>query len=139
MASSELSTYRIREDNLVLECWHNNNVTSSLIEPPLELCSPRICSAANCRSGEFVFNARAVWRSAVFNSTAAPVPKLEDLKREDCGGEENQRERERGELHDVARLQRVSSSEVPLWERRRQALQVSCLHAAAMVAVVGPD
>ncbi|KAM1575984.1 hypothetical protein ACFX10_032357 [Malus domestica] len=58
IASSDYTTCGIREDDLVIDCW-DANATSSPPEydPPLELCSPGLCTRGSCGQGEFSFNA----------------------------------------------------------------------------------
>lgn len=57
IASWEFATCGIREDDLVLDCWSNSNLSSVNYDPPLELCSPGLCSSKSCGLGEFSFNA----------------------------------------------------------------------------------
>lgn len=57
IASSDFATCGIREEDLVLDCWANSNASSSTYDPPLELCSPGLCSSNSCGFGEFSFNA----------------------------------------------------------------------------------
>ncbi|KAJ4847856.1 NADPH-cytochrome p450 reductase [Turnera subulata] len=57
VASSDFTTCGIREDDLVIDCWFANGTSPPEYNPPLELCSPGLCSPRPCRDGEFVFNA----------------------------------------------------------------------------------
>ncbi|KAM5559816.1 serine/threonine-protein kinase-like protein CCR1 [Rosa sericea] len=58
IASSDFTTCGIREDDLLLECWAANATSSQKPEydPPLELCSPGLCSPDFCGVGKFAFN-----------------------------------------------------------------------------------
>ncbi|KAH6805968.1 CRINKLY4 related 1 [Perilla frutescens var. frutescens] len=58
IASSDWLTCGIREGDLVLDCWFSN-VSSSQVnfDPPLQLCSPGLCTAGSCGEGMFSFNA----------------------------------------------------------------------------------
>uniref|UniRef100_A0A6N2NK61 non-specific serine/threonine protein kinase n=1 Tax=Salix viminalis TaxID=40686 RepID=A0A6N2NK61_SALVM len=57
IASSDFTTCGIREDDLVIDCWFANGTLPPDYSPPLELCSPGLCSPRFCGEGEFVFNA----------------------------------------------------------------------------------
>ncbi|GAB2300590.1 hypothetical protein Dimus_034626 [Dionaea muscipula] len=65
IASSGYMTCGIRDTDLVLDCWLANETTASPPDydydydpdPPLELCSPGLCSSRSCGFGEFAFNA----------------------------------------------------------------------------------
>lgn len=57
IASSDFTTCGIREDDLVIDCWFANGTLPPDYSPPLELCSPGVCSPRSCGEGEFVFNA----------------------------------------------------------------------------------
>ncbi|KAL3569488.1 hypothetical protein D5086_029378 [Populus alba] len=57
IASSDFTTCGIREDDLVIDCWFANGTLPPDYSPPLELCSPGLCSPRSCSEGEFVFNA----------------------------------------------------------------------------------
>lgn len=57
IASSDFTTCGIREDDLVIDCWFANGTLPPDYSPPLELCSPGLCSPRSCGEGEFVFNA----------------------------------------------------------------------------------
>ncbi|KAJ7972406.1 Kinase family protein [Quillaja saponaria] len=57
IASSDYTTCGIREDDLLVDCWFSNVSTTPVIDHPLELCSPGLCSAGSCGQGEFAFNA----------------------------------------------------------------------------------
>ncbi|KAJ6968565.1 hypothetical protein NC653_036526 [Populus alba x Populus x berolinensis] len=58
IASSDFTTCGIREDDLVIDCWFANGTLPPDYSPPLELCSPGLCSPRSCSEGEFVFNAK---------------------------------------------------------------------------------
>ncbi|GFP83153.1 serine/threonine-protein kinase-like protein ccr1 [Phtheirospermum japonicum] len=47
----------IREGDLVLDCWFANLSSPVDYDPPLQLCSPGLCTAGACGEGMFAFNA----------------------------------------------------------------------------------
>lgn len=59
LASSDFRTCGIREDDLVLDCWVANASASLrfVYDPPLELCSPGLCTPGSCGERQFAFNA----------------------------------------------------------------------------------
>lgn len=59
ISSSDFRTCGIREDDLVLDCWVANASASTPVvyDPPLELCSPGLCTPGSCGEREFSFNA----------------------------------------------------------------------------------
>ncbi|GAB4856704.1 hypothetical protein Ancab_014619 [Ancistrocladus abbreviatus] len=58
IASSDYLTCGIREEDLVLDCWFvNDSAAHPDYDPPLQLCSPGLCSKQSCDVGEFAFNA----------------------------------------------------------------------------------
>ncbi|KAL6574833.1 NADPH-cytochrome p450 reductase [Orobanche minor] len=58
IASSNFLTCGVREGDLVLDCWFANSSASPAdYGPPLELCSPGLCTAGACGEGMFAFNA----------------------------------------------------------------------------------
>uniref|UniRef100_A0A7N0V716 non-specific serine/threonine protein kinase n=1 Tax=Kalanchoe fedtschenkoi TaxID=63787 RepID=A0A7N0V716_KALFE len=57
IASSDHTTCGVRELDLVLDCWDVHGSSLPEFTPPLELCSPGLCSPASCGDGEFAFNA----------------------------------------------------------------------------------
>ncbi|XWS75135.1 hypothetical protein CRYUN_Cryun01aG0059400 [Craigia yunnanensis] len=57
IASSDFTTCGVREVDLVLDCWGVNEQSSPNYSPPLQLCSPGVCSPRSCASGKFAFNA----------------------------------------------------------------------------------
>ncbi|KAF7145069.1 hypothetical protein RHSIM_Rhsim04G0147600 [Rhododendron simsii] len=57
IASSRFVTCGIREVDLVLDCWFTNVSLPHDYDPPLELCSPGLCTPRTCVIGEFTFNA----------------------------------------------------------------------------------
>uniref|UniRef100_A0A7N0R9B8 non-specific serine/threonine protein kinase n=1 Tax=Kalanchoe fedtschenkoi TaxID=63787 RepID=A0A7N0R9B8_KALFE len=57
IASSDYTTCGIREEDLVLDCWYADVSLSQGYEPPLQLCSPGLCSPVSCGVGTYVFNA----------------------------------------------------------------------------------
>ncbi|XP_051132110.1 serine/threonine-protein kinase-like protein CCR1 [Andrographis paniculata] len=57
IASSNFLTCGIRESDLVLDCWFTNLSARLDYDPPLQLCSPGLCTAGPCREGMFAFNA----------------------------------------------------------------------------------
>ncbi|CAF1967338.1 hypothetical protein YC2023_083002 [Brassica napus] len=57
ISSSDSTTCGIRELDLVLDCWRVHDFTKPDYSPPLELCSPGVCSPrGNCGDGWFAFN-----------------------------------------------------------------------------------
>ncbi|KAJ4971867.1 hypothetical protein NE237_004966 [Protea cynaroides] len=57
IASSDYTTCGVREDELILDCWGIQGPSSLDFSPPLQLCSPGLCTAGSCGNGSFVFNA----------------------------------------------------------------------------------
>ncbi|XP_074312065.1 serine/threonine-protein kinase-like protein CCR1 [Silene latifolia] len=58
ISASDIVTCGIRELDLVLDCWFVNNTNvPPEYDPPLQLCSPGLCSPRSCNVGEFRFNA----------------------------------------------------------------------------------
>lgn len=57
IASSHFVTCGIREVDLVLDCWFTNSSLQHDYDPPLQLCSPGLCTPQSCGIGEFTFNA----------------------------------------------------------------------------------
>ena len=57
LASTDFVTCGIREANLVLDCWFANGTPPLDYDPPLQLCSPGLCSPATYGEGKFAFNA----------------------------------------------------------------------------------
>ncbi|XVE68929.1 hypothetical protein DITRI_Ditri09bG0109400 [Diplodiscus trichospermus] len=57
IASSDFTPYGVREVDLVLDCWGVNEQSLPDYSPPLQLCSPGVCSPMSCASGKFAFNA----------------------------------------------------------------------------------
>ncbi|TYI29590.1 hypothetical protein ES332_A05G327000v1 [Gossypium tomentosum] len=57
IASSDSMTCGVREVDLVLNCWGANEQSSLDYSPPLQLCSPGVCSPSSCANGQFAFNA----------------------------------------------------------------------------------
>ncbi|KAL1189028.1 Serine/threonine-protein kinase-like protein CCR2 [Cardamine amara subsp. amara] len=58
ISSSDSTTCGIRELDLVLDCWRVHDSSKPDFSPPLELCSPGLCSPrGNCGDGWFAFNA----------------------------------------------------------------------------------
>ena len=58
ISASNAITCGIREVDLVLDCWFvNETIKSSDFNPPLQLCSPGLCSPRSCSTGEFAYNA----------------------------------------------------------------------------------
>ncbi|EPS58410.1 hypothetical protein M569_16403, partial [Genlisea aurea] len=58
IASSNSLTCGIRETDLILDCWFAAVSSSSMdFDPPLELCSPGLCTSGPCRQNMFSFNA----------------------------------------------------------------------------------
>ncbi|CAA0836493.1 Serine/threonine-protein kinase-like protein CCR1 [Striga hermonthica] len=57
IASSDFLTCGIREGDLVLDCWFTNLSSPADYDPPLQLCSPGLCTARTCNEGMFAFNA----------------------------------------------------------------------------------
>ncbi|CAD5320819.1 unnamed protein product [Arabidopsis thaliana] len=58
ISSSDSTTCGVRELDLVLDCWRVHDSSKADYSPPLELCSPGMCSPhGNCGDGWFAFNA----------------------------------------------------------------------------------
>ncbi|KAK6943786.1 Serine-threonine/tyrosine-protein kinase, catalytic domain [Dillenia turbinata] len=57
IASSDVTTCGIREDDLVLDCWFVDVTSAPDYDPPLQLCSPGLCTLSSCAEGTFAFNA----------------------------------------------------------------------------------
>ncbi|CAN4117059.1 unnamed protein product [Withania somnifera] len=57
IASSDFITCGIREGDLVLDCWYTNVLSQVDYDPPLQLCSPGLCTPSSCGEGKFSFNA----------------------------------------------------------------------------------
>ncbi|KAL9677353.1 hypothetical protein QQ045_005582 [Rhodiola kirilowii] len=57
IASADYVNCGIREDDLVLDCWFADVSSFQGYEPPLQLCSPGLCSPASCGAGTYTFNA----------------------------------------------------------------------------------
>ncbi|CAO2824269.1 unnamed protein product [Amaranthus hypochondriacus] len=61
IATSDIAACGIREDDLVLDCWFvNETVEPPDYNPPLQLCSPGVCTPRACNEGEFTFNASSL-------------------------------------------------------------------------------
>lgn len=57
IASTDFTTCGIREDDMVLDCWFAKVSSPSDYDPPLQLCSPGLCTSRSCGDGKFTFNA----------------------------------------------------------------------------------
>lgn len=57
IASSNNVTCGIREADLVLDCWFATVLSPKDYDPPLQLCSPGLCTPGDCGGGRFAFNA----------------------------------------------------------------------------------
>ncbi|KAF5742534.1 hypothetical protein HS088_TW09G00584 [Tripterygium wilfordii] len=57
IASSDYTTCGVREVDLILDCWGVQGQSPVEYSPPLQLCSPGVCSAGACGTGKFAFNA----------------------------------------------------------------------------------
>lgn len=57
IASTDIVSCGIREDDLVLDCWFVDSPSPPDFDPPLELCSPGLCTPASCSEGQFAYNA----------------------------------------------------------------------------------
>ncbi|XXG44624.1 hypothetical protein AAC387_Pa01g4375 [Persea americana] len=58
IAASEFTTCGVREDDLILDCWGGDGLsTVAAYTPPLQLCSPGLCTSNHCGEREFSFNA----------------------------------------------------------------------------------
>ncbi|OVA10157.1 Protein kinase domain [Macleaya cordata] len=57
IASSGFITCGVREDDLILDCWGSEQPLPTGYSPPLQLCSPGLCTADPCGEGKFSFNA----------------------------------------------------------------------------------
>ncbi|XP_042475887.1 serine/threonine-protein kinase-like protein CCR1 [Macadamia integrifolia] len=60
IASSDYTTCGVREDELILDCWGVQGPSSQDYNPPLQLCSPGLCTASSCGEGSFAFNASSL-------------------------------------------------------------------------------
>ncbi|KAF6139714.1 hypothetical protein GIB67_006662 [Kingdonia uniflora] len=56
IASSDFITCGVRENDLILDCWGAKG-SSPDYSPPLQLCSPGLCTSDSCVEGKFAFNA----------------------------------------------------------------------------------
>ncbi|CAN8287204.1 unnamed protein product [Cochlearia groenlandica] len=64
ISSSDSTTCGVRELDLVLDCWRVQDSSKPDYSPPLELCSPGVCSPrGNCGEGWFAFNASVLKES----------------------------------------------------------------------------
>ncbi|CAI9098028.1 OLC1v1034577C1 [Oldenlandia corymbosa var. corymbosa] len=57
IASSDYVSCGIREADLVLDCWFASGSPPIDYDPPLQLCSPGLCTSGSCGEGKFAFNA----------------------------------------------------------------------------------
>jgi hypothetical protein len=57
IASSDYTICGVREVDLVLDCWSVHGQLPLDYSPPLQLCSPGVCSLGLCGAGMFAFNA----------------------------------------------------------------------------------
>ncbi|KAF9592999.1 hypothetical protein IFM89_019726 [Coptis chinensis] len=57
LASSDFITCGVREDDLLLDCWRMQKPSPPDYDPPLQLCSPGLCTSGSCGEGKFAFNA----------------------------------------------------------------------------------
>ena len=57
IASSDYTICGVREVDLVLDCWSVQGQLPLAYSPPLQLCSPGVCSLGLCGAGKFSFNA----------------------------------------------------------------------------------
>ncbi|GKU91731.1 hypothetical protein SLEP1_g5558 [Rubroshorea leprosula] len=57
ISSSDFTTCGVREVDLVLNCWGIHGLSPPDYSPPLQLCSPGVCSPSSCPDGKFAFNA----------------------------------------------------------------------------------
>ncbi|PIN08724.1 Serine/threonine protein kinase [Handroanthus impetiginosus] len=57
ISSSDFLSCGIREGDLVLDCWFANVSSPDSYDPPLQLCSPGLCTGSSCGEGMFAFNA----------------------------------------------------------------------------------
>lgn len=61
IAASDFTTCGVREDDLIPDCWGGDgSSTNADYSPPLQLCSPGLCTSDHCGEGEFSFNASAL-------------------------------------------------------------------------------
>ncbi|XP_043699545.1 serine/threonine-protein kinase-like protein CCR1 [Telopea speciosissima] len=60
IASSDDTACGVREDELILDCWGVQGPSSQDYSPPLQLCSPGLCTASSCGEGSFAFNASSL-------------------------------------------------------------------------------
>ncbi|CBI31474.3 unnamed protein product, partial [Vitis vinifera] len=52
-----LGLVKFREVDLILDCWGVHLQSTQDYNPPLQLCSPGVCSSGGCGDGKFAFNA----------------------------------------------------------------------------------
>ncbi|PON33867.1 Mitogen-activated protein kinase kinase kinase [Parasponia andersonii] len=71
IASSDSTTCGVREVDLVLDCWGVHGQSPPDYSPPLQLCSPGVCSLGSCASGTFAFNASGVLNEPGLTSLCA--------------------------------------------------------------------
>ncbi|RVW84346.1 Serine/threonine-protein kinase-like protein CCR2 [Vitis vinifera] len=57
IASSDFTICGVREVDLILDCWGVHLQSTQDYNPPLQLCSPGVCSSGGCGDGKFAFNA----------------------------------------------------------------------------------
>lgn len=57
IASSDFTICGVREVDLILDCWGIHLQSTLDYNPPLQLCSPGVCSSGGCGAGKFAFNA----------------------------------------------------------------------------------
>ncbi|KAK9153446.1 hypothetical protein Sjap_000926 [Stephania japonica] len=57
IAASDFITCGVREDDLIIDCWGSQGSLPSDYSPPLQLCSPGLCTAGTCGENKFAFNA----------------------------------------------------------------------------------
>ncbi|WCJ19346.1 CRINKLY4 related 2 [Euphorbia peplus] len=57
LGSSDYTTCGVREVDLVLDCWGVHGKSLLDYSPPLQLCSPGMCSFGSCPNGKFAYNA----------------------------------------------------------------------------------
>lgn len=58
IASTDFVTCGIRETDLVIDCWFSDYLKPVVdYDPPLQLCSPGLCTPGSCGEDRFAFNA----------------------------------------------------------------------------------
>ncbi|KAK1396416.1 serine/threonine-protein kinase-like protein CCR1 [Heracleum sosnowskyi] len=76
IASSDFTSCGVREADLVLDCWDVQGESPPNYSPPLQLCSPGICSPSSCGDGKFSFNVSILNEAELANVCVQPDLKI---------------------------------------------------------------